>query len=141
MLTIIRRIAADVGLEIFRERRCMFSLTSRLERFLPKGQFAFNKKWITALDDYLCRLPIRSERYHATKTCSQTSAFGLVPGATEKIEVARTRRVNVAATDSGGQRNKNQRATFPRDPLDQTETGSEENFPGANPGRSVRPMR
>lgn len=64
--SIIRRIVADAGLQIVRERRCMFSLTSRLELLLPKRQFAFNTKWITTLDDYLCSLPIWSKRYHAT---------------------------------------------------------------------------
>jgi len=63
---IIRRIVADAGLQIVRERRCMFSLMSRLELLLPKRQFAFNKKWITTFDDYISNLPIWSESYHAT---------------------------------------------------------------------------
>jgi len=65
--TIIRRIVADAGLQIVRERRCMFSLISRLERFFPKKQFVFNKKWVTTLDDFLSNLPVWSERYHATR--------------------------------------------------------------------------
>jgi len=63
---IMRKIIAASGLQIVRERRCMFSLTSRIQHFLPRRQFVYNTRWITALDDYVCGFPVWSERYHAT---------------------------------------------------------------------------
>jgi SAM-dependent methyltransferase len=63
---ILRRIVEEAGLQIVRERRCMFSLTSRLQFLLSKKQFVFNTKWITVFDDYVSNLPIWSESYHAT---------------------------------------------------------------------------
>ena len=63
-LRIMERIIDDAGLQIIRERRCMFSLTGRLQRFLPKSQAVYNTRWITVLDDYLCNIPIWSKRYH-----------------------------------------------------------------------------
>jgi SAM-dependent methyltransferase len=63
---IMRKIAVDAGLQIVRERRCMFSLTSRVQVLLPKRRFAYNTPWITAFDDYISNLPIWSEKYHAT---------------------------------------------------------------------------
>jgi len=63
---LMRKFILDAGLKIVRERKCMFSLTSRIQYFLPKRQFVYNTPWITALDDYVCSLPIWSRRYHAT---------------------------------------------------------------------------
>lgn len=63
---LMRRFILNSGLQIVRERKCMFSLTSRLQYLLHKEQFVYNVPWITALDDYICRLPIWSKRYHAT---------------------------------------------------------------------------
>jgi 2-polyprenyl-3-methyl-5-hydroxy-6-metoxy-1,4-benzoquinol methylase len=63
---LMRKFILESGLQIVRERKCMFSLTSRLEYLLPKRQFVYNTPWITALDDYICCLPIWSRRYHAT---------------------------------------------------------------------------
>ena len=63
---IMRRIVSEAGLQIVHERRCMLSLTSRFELFLPKRQFVFNKNWITVVDDYLSNLPIWPQHYHAT---------------------------------------------------------------------------
>jgi SAM-dependent methyltransferase len=63
---LMRNFILDSGLQIVRERKCMFSLTSRMEYLLPKRQFVYNTPWITALDDYICSLPIWSRRYHAT---------------------------------------------------------------------------
>jgi SAM-dependent methyltransferase len=65
-LPIIRKIIADAGLQIVHQRRCMFSLTARLQPLLPKERAVYNTTWITALDDYLCNLPIWSGKYHAT---------------------------------------------------------------------------
>jgi len=63
---ILRRVVSEADLRIVRERRCMFSLTSRCEYFLPKRHFAFNTRWITAFDDYVSNLSIWPEIYHAT---------------------------------------------------------------------------
>ena len=63
--SIMRKIVVDAGLRIVRERRCMFSLTSRVQVLLPKRQFAYNTPWITAFDDYISNLPIWPEKYHA----------------------------------------------------------------------------
>lgn len=65
-LHIIRQIVTDAGLQIARQRRCMFSLTARLQSFLPKGKSIYNMRWIAAFDDYLCNLPVWSQQYHAT---------------------------------------------------------------------------
>lgn len=63
--SIMRKIVLDSGLQIVRERPCMFSLTSRFQYLLPKRQFVYNTEWITLLDDVISNLPIWSERYHA----------------------------------------------------------------------------
>jgi len=64
--TLMRKFILESGLQIIRERKCMFSLTSRMQYLLPKKQFVYNTPWITAVDDYLCDLPFWSKRYHAT---------------------------------------------------------------------------
>jgi SAM-dependent methyltransferase len=74
---IIRRIVADAGLQIVRQRHCMFSLTSRFQPLLPKKQFVFNSKWITAFDDFLSNFPIWSESYHATKLVQKLRPLAL----------------------------------------------------------------
>jgi hypothetical protein len=74
---IIRRIVADAGLQIVRQRHCMFSLTSRFQPLLPKKQFVFNLKWITAFDDFLSNFPIWSESYHATKLVQKLRPLAL----------------------------------------------------------------
>ena len=62
----MRKFIQESGLRVIRERRCMFSLTSRMQYLLPKRQFVYNTAWITALDDFVCSLPFWSRRYHAT---------------------------------------------------------------------------
>jgi hypothetical protein len=61
----MRKIVVDAGLQIVRERRCMFSLTSRVQVLLPKRRFVYNTSWITTFDDYLSNLPIWPKKYHA----------------------------------------------------------------------------
>jgi len=63
---LMRKFILESGLQIVRERQCMFSLTSRMQYLLTKRQFVYNTPWITALDEYICGLPIWSKRYHAT---------------------------------------------------------------------------
>jgi len=65
-LPIVLRIVADAGLQVVHQRRCMFSLTARLQPLLPKEQLVYNTRWITVCDDYLCNLPIWPKQYHAT---------------------------------------------------------------------------
>jgi len=74
---ILRKIVTDAGLQIVRERRCMFSLTSRLQLLLPKRSFVFNTKWITAADDYVSNLPWWSGRYHATNVFQKLRPWAL----------------------------------------------------------------
>ena len=74
---ILRKIVADAGLQIVRQRRCMFSLTSRFQFLLPKRQFVFNTNWITAFDDYLSNLPLWSESYHATNLIQKLRPWAL----------------------------------------------------------------
>jgi len=61
----LRKIVTDAGLQIVRQRRCMFSLTSHFQLLLPKRIYVFNMNWVTAVDDYVSNLPWWSERYHA----------------------------------------------------------------------------
>jgi len=63
---LMRKFILESGLRIIRERKCMFSLTARMQYLLPKRQFVYNTPWIAALDDYICSLPIWSRRYHAS---------------------------------------------------------------------------
>jgi SAM-dependent methyltransferase len=76
-LAIIRQIVADAGLQVVHQRRCMFSLTSRFQLLLPRRRFVYNNRWITALDDYLCNLPIWSRRYHATNVFQKLRPWAL----------------------------------------------------------------
>jgi SAM-dependent methyltransferase len=74
---IMHRIVADAGLQIMRQRRCMFSLTSRFQHVLPKRQFVYNTSWITAFDDYISNLPIWSKSYHATSVIQKLRPLAL----------------------------------------------------------------
>ena len=74
---ILRKIAADAGLQIVRQRRCMFSLTSRFQLLLPKRIYVFNTNWLTALDDYISNLPWWSERYHAANLFQKLRPWAL----------------------------------------------------------------
>src|SRR5215470_5914680 len=74
---ILRKIVIDAGLQIVRERKCMFSLTPRFQFLLPKGSFVFNTKWITAVDDYVCNLPLWSRSYHAKNLLQRLRPWSL----------------------------------------------------------------
>lgn len=74
---ILRKIVTDAGLQIVRQRWCMFSLTSRLQPLLPKRSYVFNTDWITALDDYVSNLPLWSERYHARNVFQKLRPWAL----------------------------------------------------------------
>jgi hypothetical protein len=50
---ILLKLVTDAGSEIVRERRCIFSLTSRFPLLLPERTYVFNTNWITAVDDYV----------------------------------------------------------------------------------------
>jgi SAM-dependent methyltransferase len=74
---ILRKIVTDAGLEIVRERWCMFSLTSHFQLLLPKRACVFNTDWITAVDDYISNLPWWSERYHAANAFEKLRPWSL----------------------------------------------------------------
>lgn len=74
---ILRKIVTDTGMQIVRQRRCMFSLTSRLQLLLPKRSYVFNTNWITAVDDYVSNLPWWPERYHATNVFQKLRPWAL----------------------------------------------------------------
>lgn len=74
---ILRKIVGDAGLQIIRQRYCMFSLTSRFQFLLPKRHFPFNSNWITAFDDYLSNLPFWSKRYHAVNPMQRLRPWAL----------------------------------------------------------------
>lgn len=62
-LMILRDMVQSSGLRVVSERKCMFSLTSRL-RYLVSGP-VFNNPFIVAFDQLLCALPIWPKTYHA----------------------------------------------------------------------------
>jgi hypothetical protein len=65
-LPILHRILCDAGLCTVHERRCMFSLTARIQPLLGKRTALYNTEWITALDDFASNIPIWSAHYHAS---------------------------------------------------------------------------
>lgn len=62
-LAIMRGFVKQAGFRVVRERRCMFSLTSRL-RHVVSGP-VYNSAAAVSLDALLCALPIWPEVYHA----------------------------------------------------------------------------
>ena len=60
---ILREMAQQSGFELMSEKKCVFSLTSRL-RYLVTGS-VYNSSFIVAVDELLCSLPIWSKAYHA----------------------------------------------------------------------------
>lgn len=63
-LNIFREIVQSAGFEILQERKCMFSLTSRL-RYVLRGP-VYNSRLAVVVDKILCSLPIWSDKYHPT---------------------------------------------------------------------------
>jgi SAM-dependent methyltransferase len=61
-LPIFRAIIRNAGFEILRERKCTYSLTSRLKYVMRSP--VYNSRWCVAFDAFLCRLPIWSNAYH-----------------------------------------------------------------------------
>lgn len=62
-LVVFRSIVAGAGFQIVKETRCMFSLTSRLQRLMQRRIWTVG--WVVTLDAWLCSLPIWPDRYHA----------------------------------------------------------------------------
>lgn len=62
-LACLRSLVAEVGFDTLRERKCMFSLASRL-RHVMRGS-VYNDKTVVALDSFLSAWPIWSTVYHA----------------------------------------------------------------------------
>lgn len=61
-LMILREMVKSSGFNVKSERKCVFSLTSRLRYFT--NDFVFNNPFIVIFDQYLCALPIWSGKYH-----------------------------------------------------------------------------
>jgi SAM-dependent methyltransferase len=59
---IFRRILTECGFTIVRERKCTFSLMSRLRWILRRP--VYNVRWCVALDDWISNLSVWSDRYH-----------------------------------------------------------------------------
>jgi SAM-dependent methyltransferase len=73
---LFREAIEATGLSIVSERKCVFSLTPRLQFLTRKG--VFNNKLLTALDWAVCALPIWSHAYHPTSPLQKlrpTSVF------------------------------------------------------------------
>ena len=62
-LPLFRSIVVGAGFQVVKETRCMFSLTSRLQRLMQRRIWTVG--WVVTLDAWLCRLPLWSDRYHA----------------------------------------------------------------------------
>ncbi len=62
---LLRTLVRKAGLVTIKETLCMFSLTSRLNRFTRNG--AWSSPLATTLDRWICALPIWSSRYHTTR--------------------------------------------------------------------------
>lgn len=64
-LPLFRGLIERAGLMVLRETRCCLSVMSRLSRFI--GRPVWTVPWAVRLDAWLCRLPVWSRRYHATR--------------------------------------------------------------------------
>jgi hypothetical protein len=62
-LPVLRDFAEQFGFKVVRERKCMFSLTSRL-KYVVSGS-VFNNAAVVALDALLSVLPVWPKKYHA----------------------------------------------------------------------------
>lgn len=62
-LMALRAFVKVAGFKVVRERKCMFSLSSRFQRVI--GGSAFNNAAVVALDEWLCALPVWPTVYHA----------------------------------------------------------------------------
>jgi len=65
-LNILSDIIHSCRFEVIRERKCMFSLTSRLNYVMRSP--VYNSILCTAVDAFICNLPIWPTRYHARST-------------------------------------------------------------------------
>lgn len=63
-LNVFRQLIRDAGLTVVHETRCMFSLTSRLQRISMRP--IWTSRMLVAADALMCRLPGWSAVYHAT---------------------------------------------------------------------------
>ena len=64
-LPIFRSLIDRAGLTVLHETRCNLAVMSRLSRLL--GRPVWSVAWAVRLDAWLCRLPVWSRRYHATR--------------------------------------------------------------------------
>ena len=78
-VSIFRNIIHECGFKVIKETRCMFSLSSRLRKFI--GKSAFNSKTVVSLDKLVCAVPIWPDKYHAVNSFQKlrpTSVFYLL---------------------------------------------------------------
>lgn len=71
-LLVLREFVDQAGFKMVCERKCMFSLTSRLKHFLAGP--VFNHAVVIVLDELLCALPIWSKAYHARNAVQKARA-------------------------------------------------------------------
>lgn len=62
-LPLLRGFVKEAGFNVVRERKCMFSLTSKLKHVVSGS--VFNQAFVVALDALLSALPIWPKAYHA----------------------------------------------------------------------------
>ena len=74
-LPLFRSIVAGAGFEVVKEIRCMFSLTSRLQRLMQRR--IWTVRWVVTLDAWLCRMPIWPDRYHADTAVGKLRPTGV----------------------------------------------------------------
>lgn len=64
-LGVFREIIQTCGFTVLHEQRCVFALTSRMQKLIRRPVFSLES--VAWLDARLCRLPIWSRRYHAER--------------------------------------------------------------------------
>ncbi|MBE7554810.1 MAG: methyltransferase domain-containing protein [Anaerolineales bacterium] len=75
-LPIFRQMIATIGFRVINEKKCMFSLTSRLRYFTNSE--VYNSKGCLAIDQVLCQLFAWNNQYHASNVLAKlrpTSVF------------------------------------------------------------------
>ena len=78
-LAIYRRLLAEAGFEVQRERLCLFQPIARL--YLAFGRCAYDSRFATFLDEIVCRALAGNVSYHRTtllERCSPTCVYSLL---------------------------------------------------------------
>jgi orotate phosphoribosyltransferase-like protein len=64
-LAILPAMVRATGLDIVHARRCVFSVTSKIQGILTRRGGVYNCRWVVLLDDLVSNLSIWSKNYHA----------------------------------------------------------------------------